>query len=286
MRSRPPRRPPGSKATSKPHDAVRPATGLSFRHKRVQRLRRLVDRGSTRDSERAFVLEGTKLLTEALDAGTPVESLYLAPGAPPGVQAVVARAVAGGVRVFDLAPGVMERVADTVTPQPVMAVAGYVDVPLERVQECPTVVVCVDVRDPGNLGTVLRSAEASGMGGVVCCDGTVDVYNPKCVRASAGSLFHVQVVAGGEPVEVLDTLGSWGFRRFGTRAAGGTPYFASDLTGRTALVLGNEARGLPERVEGSLDETVTIPMAGRGDSLNVGMAAAVLCFESARQRAS
>ena len=273
-----------------------PDAGLAFRHKRVQRLRRLVDRGSTRDSERAFVLEGTKLLTEALDAGTPVESLYLAHGTrrasgapgtrPAAVDGAVARAVAGGVRVFDLAPGVMERVAATVTPQPVMAVAGYLDVPLELLRDCRLVVVCVDVRDPGNLGTVLRSAEASGAGGVVCCDGTVDVYNPKCVRASAGSLFHVQVVAGGEPVQILDTLGSWGFRRLGTQAAGGSPYFATDLTGRTALVLGNEASGLPARVEDGLDGAVTIPMSGRGESLNVGMAAAVLCFEAARQRAS
>lgn len=266
---------------------MRPDSGLAFRHKRVQRLRRLVDRGSARHSERAFVLEGTKLLSEALDADAPVESAYLAPGpARDALDAVVARAVARGVRVFELAPGVMERVADTVTPQAVMAVAGYVDVPLERLRDHRTVVVCVDVRDPGNLGTVLRSAEASGASGVICCDGTVDVYNPKCVRASAGSLFHVQVVAGGEPVQVLDTLGSWGFRRLGTRAAGGTTYFATDLTVPTALVLGNEAWGLPTRVEDALDATVTIPMAGRGESLNVGMAAAVLCFEAARQRAS
>ena len=262
-------------------------TGLAFRHKRVQRLRRLVDRGSFRDSERAFVLEGAKLVNEALDAGAAVESLYVAAGArSEALDALVARAVASGVRVFDLAPGVVERVAGTVTPQPVMAVAGYLDVPLERLRPCPLVVVCVDVRDPGNLGTVLRSAEASGAGGVLCCDGTVDVYNPKCVRASAGSLFHVQVVAGGEPVQVLETLGSWGFRRLGTRAAGGPAHIATDRTRPTALGLGNEASGLPPRVDGVLDGVVTIPMSGRGESLNVGMAAAVLCFEAARQRAS
>ena len=110
--------------------------------------------------------------------------------------------------------------------------------------------------------------------------------SPKSVRASAGSLFHVRVVAGGEPVQVLDTLGAWGFRRLGTRAAGGSPYFATDLTGPTALVLGNEASGLPAGVDDMLDGVVTIPMSGRGESLNVGMAAAVLCFEAARQRAS
>ena len=144
----------------------------------------------------------------------------------------------------------------------------------------------VDVRDPGNLGTVLRSAEASGVGGIICCDGSVDVYNPKCVRASAGSLFHTRVVARGDPVTVLGTLGDWGLRRLGTRPEGGEPYHRVDLRGPTALVLGNEANGLPAPAAAALDGWVSIPMAGRSESLNVGMAAAVLCFEAARQRRS
>ncbi len=264
-----------------------PDSGLAFRHKRVQRLRRLVDRGSFRDSERAFVLEGAKLVTEALDAGTPVESLYLAAGArSASVDGVVARAVAAGVRVFDLAPGVIERVAATVTPQPVLAIARTVDVDLADLAGADLVVVCVDVRDPGNLGTVLRSAEAAGVGGIICCDGSVDVYNPKCVRASAGSLFHTRVVARGEPVNVLGTLGGWGLRRLGTRPGDGDPYYRVDLTAATALVLGNEANGLPAPAAAALDGWITIPMAGRSESLNVGMAAAVLCFEAARQRGS
>jgi TrmH family RNA methyltransferase len=199
---------------------------------------------------------------------------------------VVARAVAAGVAVFDLAPGVMERVAATVTPQPVLAVARAVDVELSALAGASLVVVCVDVRDPGNLGTVLRSAEASGVGGIICCDGSVDVYNPKCVRASAGSLFHTRIVAGGEPVTVLGTLGGWGLRRIGARPDAGEAYHSADLAAPTALVLGNEANGLPGSVAAALDGWVTIPMAGRSESLNVGMAAAVLCFEAARQRAS
>ena len=265
--------------------------GLGFKHKRIQRLRRLVTRRTTRDAERAFVVEGAKVLAEALDAGAPVESLYLAPGAAASgaAGAVIGRAVDAGIRVFDLGPGVIERVSGTVTPQPLLAVATYLDVSLDTLREAATagkgpVVVCVDVRDPGNLGTVLRSAEAAGAAGVICCEGTVDVYNPKSVRASAGSLFHVQVVSGGDPVEVLSTLGDWGLQRMATRPAGGTPYFRADLTRPSAIALGNEASGLPAEVEELVDEVVTIPMAGRGDSLNVGMAAAVLCFEAARQR--
>jgi TrmH family RNA methyltransferase len=179
---------------------------------------------------------------------------------------------------------VLERVADTVTPQPVAAIARRPDVDLDDLQHAEFLVVCVDVRDPGNLGTVLRVAEGAGAGGVICCEGSVDAYSPKTVRASAGSLFHVPVVAEGEPLEVLDRMGRWDMHRLGTDAHRGRPYDAVDLTAPTALVLGNEAHGLPADLVAQLDGTVTIPMVGRTESLNVGMAAAVLCFERARQR--
>ena len=228
-----------------------------------------------------FVVEGHKLIAEALAAGAPVEELFVAPG---GDDELVATAIEAGARVHRLAEGVLERVAGTVTPQPVAAVVGRIDAALADLEGADFVVVCVDVRDPGNLGTVLRSAEAAGTGGVICCDGSVDIYGPKTVRASAGSLFHVPMVAGGEPVEVLERMGVWGMRRLGTQAHGGEPYDRADLTLPIALVLGNEAHGLPPGLDGMLDGTVTIPMAGRTESLNVGMAAAVLCFEAARQR--
>jgi RNA methyltransferase, TrmH family len=254
---------------------------LSRHHQKVKRLRRLVGRRSVRQAERAFVLEGTKVVSEALAAGVPLEALFVVEGAQ---DPVIDAAQAAGVRVHDLARGVMEMVADTATPQPVLAVAGYVDVPLDELRGADLVVVCVDVRDPGNAGTVLRSAEAAGAGGVVCCDGSVDVYNPKTVRASAGALFHLPVVVGGEAVEVLERMGEWGPRRLGAVPRGGVAPEHADLTVPTALVLGNEAHGLPVDVEALLDGRLTIPMAGRSESLNVGMAAAVLCFEAARQR--
>jgi TrmH family RNA methyltransferase len=224
-----------------------------------------------------------KLLAEAVAAGAAIEEVFVAPG---GDHEAVERAVAGGARRHDLAAGVLEQVADTVTPQPVAAIVGAVDVDLDALGRDGFVVVCVDVRDPGNLGTVLRIAEASGASGVICCEGSVDTYSPKTVRASAGSLFHVPVVAGGEPLEVLDRLGRWELRRLGTDARTGTPYDEVPLTSPTAFVFGNEAHGLRPDLAAALDDTITIPMAGRTESLNVGMAAAVLCFEAARQRRS
>jgi TrmH family RNA methyltransferase len=262
------------------------AAALNFRHQRVQRLRRLSGRRSARFADGAFVVEGAKVLGEALRAGASIEAVYVDPAAGPVELALVQRCLEAGIRVFDLEPGVLGRVTDTVTPQPVVAVVAAVDVGLGEVAAArpDLVVICSDVRDPGNAGTVLRSAEAAGAGAVICCGGSVDLFNPKTVRASAGAIFHVPVVNGGALPEVLDAVGAWGMRRVGTVARGGADYLDVDLTVATALVLGNEAHGLDPAAQDRLDGLVTIPMAGRAESLNVGMAAAVLCFEAARQR--
>lgn len=205
-------------------------------------------------------------------------------------QVVIELARQRGVRTFELAAGVLERVADTVNPQSVCAVAGFVDQPLESLLTAisgdPTgpLVVCVDVRDPGNLGAVLRVADASGAAGVVCCGTTVDPYNPKAARSSAGSIFQVPLALEEDVVAAVRSIGDAGFRTLGTVARGGEDYIESNLTGRVALLFGNEANGLDEKTLAGLDDGVTIPMPGRAESLNVAMAAAVLCFESARQR--
>ena len=230
--------------------------------------------------------EGVELARTALQAGVRVESVYVgAEGAgDPEVVALAAQALLSGARVFDLAPGVLERVADTVTPQPVLAVLPMLDVALGDVGDAQFVVVCAEVRDPGNAGTVLRSGDAAGVDAVVFCGRSVDPYNPKCVRASAGSLFHVPFVVAGGCAETLGSLADLGFRRLGAVVAGGQDYTEVEWGGRTALVLGNEATGLTAAERDLLDATVGIPMAGRAESLNVGVACAVLCFEARRRR--
>lgn len=251
----------------------------------MQRLRRLLRQRSVRRADRAFVVEGVKIVEAALQAGAPVEAVYHAPEAAesPAAVALVERALAAGARVFPLQRGVMERVADTVTPQPICAVVGFVDVPLDQVLGASPLVVCVDVRDPGNLGAIVRSAAAAGAGAVVCCEGSADVYNPKTVRASAGALFHLPVVTAGPGAEVLDQLGAAGLRRVATVARDGEDYATADLSGPLAIVLGNEAHGLDPALGGAWDEAVTVPMSGPAESLNVAMTATVLCFEVARR---
>jgi TrmH family RNA methyltransferase len=255
----------------------------------VQRLRRLTGRRTTREAEAAFVVEGVKLLDEARTAGARIEAVFLdSSEAGPADRELAGSCARGGAELFELQSGVLARACDTVTPQPVAAIVGTVDIDLAELERRrpELAVVCIDVRDPGNLGTIIRSAGAAGAGGVVCCAGSVDLFNPKTVRASAGMIFHLPVVAAGDPVDVLEGLRRWGMRRWGTAARDGCDYVDADLTARSALVLGNEARGLAATLAAHLDGTLCIPMAGPAESLNVATAAAVLCFEAARQRRS
>ena len=252
----------------------------------MQRLRRLLSRRSVRRQDGAFVAEGATLIGVALQVGAEVESVYLAPGAGDAEHAVADSAAGAGARVFELAAGVLGRVADTVTPQPVLAVVRMPVASVAVLRQAALVVVCVDVRDPGNLGTVVRSATASGADAVVCCTGSADPFNPKTVRSSAGTVLQVPLVVDVDAGTVLDLLGAEGIRRVGAVASGGRPHTDVDWTRRSAVVLGNEASGLSDELVDRLDERVTIPMAPAVESLNVSMAATVLCFEVARQRSN
>ena len=252
----------------------------------MQRLRLLTaDRGA-RQAEGRFAVEGVKLLGEARQSGATIDSVYLDPAATAPERAEADACARAGARVHELQPGVLARVADSVTPQGVAAIVDAADVSLAALGDRSPdfLVICIDLRDPGNLGTVLRSAGAAGASGVLCTEGSVDVYNPKAVRSSAGAVFQVPVVTGADAKEVLDEVGRWGLSRWGTSSRSGTAYTSVDLTGPVALVVGNEAHGLPDWIDPHLDGTLRIPMAGSFESLNVAAAASILCFEVARQR--
>jgi RNA methyltransferase, TrmH family len=228
-----------------------------------------------RAQENAFVIEGATLIDEAISAGWQIESQFVAPGASPCSGA--------GSAVNDLAPGVIERVASTNSPQPVMAIAlkREVDIAdLGSAKKSDWIVVVDKISDPGNLGTILRSAEAAGASAVVLTSGTVDAFSPKVVRASAGALFNVPIYEGATIEQVADL----GFALWGSSShemPNSSSFTATDLSGKVAIVLGNEAHGLSASTK--VDGWLTIPHAGRGESLNVAMAATLLCFEVKRQ---
>jgi TrmH family RNA methyltransferase len=267
-----------------------PAT-LGSKHWEIKRLRTLLKDSAARAAESAFVLEGPRIVEDALRRGATFDAIFLGPNARYAFRDLLELAAVGDVPVFDLKEGVLEKLGSTRTPQPVLAVATIPPRPsIASLTGDGPVIVTVGLSDPGNLGTLLRSAEAAGCAGLVCCGESVDVYNPKVVRSSAGAIFGIPIVAprpgrGNEndPVEVLEELAAAGRTRYGA-AVGGTAASEVDLTGPVAIVLGNEAHGLSEDVVNHLDDLISIPMAGSAESLNVAMAGTVLAFEAARQR--
>ncbi|MBI2705316.1 MAG: RNA methyltransferase [Actinobacteria bacterium] len=259
------------------------AVPLSARNPKVQELRRLLGRRSARQEAGRFVVEGPALVAEALRAGIEVEAVFA--GGDGLATPAVAVARAGGVPVHAVAAGALERVGSTVAPQPVLAVAHRCDRAAREVLAAAggrLVLVLAGVSDPGNAGTLVRSAEASGAGGVLFAGDAVDPFNPKVVRASAGSLFRMPFSAGVPAPDALALLAAAGYATIGTVPRGGAAFDDCDLTRPVAVVLGNEAHGLPDGVE--LDFLVTIPIAEPVESLNVAMAGTLICFEAARQR--
>jgi TrmH family RNA methyltransferase len=244
----------------------------------------LARRRSVREKERRYIIDGPVLVAEALRVHVPLEAIYVEAGTN---ETLVDAASTAGVRVHVVPPGQVHRYTDVMTPQGVVALAPMPTRSVEDALDCaegvPVLVLC-GVSDPGNAGTIIRMAEAAGVGAVLFCDGSVDPFAPKCVRASAGSIFHVPVVCGGKPVQVLEAINGRGVQLLGTDVRRGKPYDELDLTGPFALVLGNEAHGIPAEISGELDGWVHVPMTGDVESLNVAMAASVICFDAARQR--
>ncbi|MFI5046009.1 MAG: TrmH family RNA methyltransferase [Acidimicrobiia bacterium] len=240
---------------------------------------------SARASEHAFVIEGPRAVDAALDRGAPLDAVYLGPRAEQAFASLVARLRAAGVPIERLKDGVLERIGSTVTPQPVLAVAPKPRADRAVLHGNGLVLVAVEIGDPGNLGTILRSAEASGVHAIVIEAGSVDAYNPKVVRASAGAIFGVPLLEGWSVMDALDELRGAGRACYGTAASGGSRPDEVDLAAPAAVLLGNEARGLGTDVAARVDGWITIPMASPAESLNVAMAATVVCFEAARQRA-
>jgi len=222
------------------------------------------------------VLEGPRVVEGALDRGAHLESLYLGTGTEASFAELVARARRSGAAIAELKEGVLEKLGSTVTPQPVLAVTPRVSSRLEDLVP-GLVLVGIGLADPGNVGTMIRTAEAVGAAGVVLTGATVDPYNPKAVRASTGAIVGTRVVLHEDTAEALEVLERQGRRRFGAAPSGGSAYSSVSWPHSCAIVLGNEAHGLGPELSEQLDELVTVPMVG-GESLNVAIAATVLAY--------
>lgn len=259
----------------------------SVRSPRVKSARRLAKR-SFRQQDRRFLAEGPQAVREALALEGGLVELYTTADAAARHAELIDAAERAGVPVLRVSGEVMAELAQTVTPQGLLAVCAFLDVPLEKaLGGAPGLVTVLShVRDPGNAGTVLRASDAAGADAVVFTDASVDPYNGKCVRASAGSLFHLPVVTGPRYDTLIPALKEAGLTVLAADGAGSrTLDDAADdgsLARPTAWVFGNEAWGLPEEVRALADDVIRVPIHGKAESLNLATAAAVCLYASAR----
>lgn len=260
---------------------------IGSKNQRLKRLRRLVRQRKARSQERAFVVEGAVLILEALQSGLEVEEVFFEGELDSRIREF---ASLGTVMLRPVYPDTLQAVLDTVSAQSVVAVVHTPTSDLEDLPIDAPVLVLDEVRDPGNVGTLIRTAEASGCAGVVLSGESADPTNPKVVRAAAGSYFRLPVVIHNDTVALLAKLAEQGRVVAATvldAPAGRVllSYDDVDLRG-AAIVLGNEARGLSDETIAAANTLTTIPLSGPTESLNVAAAGAVLCFASSHQRRS
>ncbi len=259
----------------------------SRQNPRVKHLVKLRE-GTTRRKRGRFVIEGTRELQNALKAGVTIEEGFVCPELFPDQDTanhLIERVTRAGVSLTGFSPGVFAKVSQREGPDGILAVGVAEETTLDDLNLPANALVLVveAIEKPGNLGALLRTADAAGVHAVICCDPVTDRYNPNVIRSSQGLVFALPVVVAG----VEDTIAYCRERSIGLLATtpySETNYWDGDLSGPSALLLGSEKDGLSEALLEAADARLRIPMAGQADSLNVSTAAAVVLFEGVRQR--
>ncbi len=257
------------------------------------RAARALQRRSERKATGKYLVEGRQAVREALAVPGAVESVFFRWSAAHDNADLVAIAQSAKVPYYGVSEQNLGTMTNTVTPQGVVAVAHRIDVPLDEllgaVKQPSLVVICAQVRDPGNAGTVIRCADAFGADAVILSSDSVELYNPKTVRSSVGSIYHLPIAIGVELATAIDACRAMGMQVFATDGAAGVDLtdLADRLTQPTAWVMGNESWGLPVEHLALADQSVAVPIYGKAESLNLATAAAVCLYASASaQRAS
>ena len=253
---------------------------------RLKELRKAMA-ASGRSAQGRVGIEGPHLIEEALRAGLRVTTIFIA---QEDERLLSALRVPPEIEILRLPAKLLDSALATETPQPIAALVEppewtWAHLLGARPKGAELVVVLAGIQDPGNLGTILRSAEAFGAAGVVSLPGTVSAWNPKAVRASAGSVFRVPLLAASER-ECLEELHEAGLKVLATTVHAAQPAELVDMAGPVALIIGNEGSGVADELAAKADARVTIPCPGPVESLTAAVAASVLLYEAARQRAT
>lgn len=255
----------------------------STQNPKVKLLTALQQKSQERRKAGLFVVEGRRELMHCLEAGFEVDTVFLCPAVEGGTEPMPT--LPADVRRYEVSSEVYEKIAYRGSTEGVIAEVCARQLSLSdlKLPESPLVVVLERVEKPGNLGAILRSADASGVNAVVVCDPLTDLYNPNLIRSSVGAVFSVPCVAC-TSAECIYFLKRKGVQILTAQLQDSSLYYDTDMRRPTAIVMGTEATGLTPQWRQAADAHIRIPMLGRVDSLNVSVSAAILMFEAVRQR--
>ena len=261
---------------------MRTETITSAQNPKFKNLLLLQEKSKARREQGLFVVEGRRELEHCLEAGFRARTLFVREDLLPGLEPLATQA---GCPVILLSPALYAKVAYRDGTEGILAEMEVRERRLDdlALSEHPLVVVLESVEKPGNLGAVLRSADAARADAVIVCDPLTDLWNPNLIRASIGAVFTVPTVCASS-AETIGWLKSRGIRILTAQLQDSSWYYDTDMTGGTALVMGTESTGLTDVWRRAADAHIRIPMLGRLDSLNVSVSAAILLFEAVRQR--
>ena len=227
-----------------------------------------------------FVIEGFRLIEEAYKANLDIEYIFLSEKSVQNYDHYIRTYNNNTTNVYLLSDILLKDLCKTEKPQGIVAVASIKNLDLNL--DGDFYLLCDKLQDPGNLGTIIRTAHAAGVSGIILTKGTVDVYNEKTIRASMGSIFHVPIVIDNDNT-ILKNLLSKGFEILATSLEGDKNFFEEDLSGKIIISVGNEGNGVSSEIYSLSTKKVKIPMPGGAESLNVAIAASIILYEKVRQ---
>ncbi|MCA9833643.1 MAG: RNA methyltransferase [Thermomicrobiales bacterium] len=253
----------------------------------AKRIRALADK-RTRRREGCFVVEGQQPVWRAAESGWEIDTLVIAPEVITNHAAnvMIQQLERDDVRIASVSADLFTRLSERDGPAGIMAIVRTRTIPLPMVGEGDLWVILHRIHNPGNLGTIIRTADATGCAGIVLCGDSTDPFDPVAVKASMGSIFNVPLAIEREFTNVRDWARAQGLRLVGTSGYAEADHWSFDWTPPVAILLGNEGDGLTDDLLASVDATVRIPMTGTAESLNLGVAASVLMYEARRGRIS
>lgn len=260
----------------------------SLHNKEIKAVSALAAKKKERDKQGLFIVEGPKMFGEAPTER--ISRVYLAQSAAAQMYGQYGEKLAG-LSCETVSDEVFTKMSDTKTPQGILCLVRQQQYHIEEIlqdknKKQPLLIVLEDIQDPGNLGTIFRTAEAAGADGVIMSSRTADVYNPKTIRSTMGSIYRVPFLYAEDLSSIIKRIRETGVSVYAAHLGGTAAYDAYDYRKGTAFLIGNEANGLREETAACADARIHIPMEGRVESLNAAVASSVLLFEASRQRRS